>query len=262
MYASSLFLPHIWMRDFVWIWISLFEELNQLKKPVDTNITIPAKLSFWKEAFNDNQLHGLPISKAFSEWSRESNPYSPATVRYRIKKLIKYYEEQYLSKRQFLSIEEMEEFGELVYSGLFYCIASSSHSNDLMHSISHLGKSYGIAYFIKEFPRHTMSLKQCYLPSQILFKHGFSHDSFIDQVSNPNSNNTWTNVIYDIASLSNSHLSMASSINQSFHPFVIPLKMFLSRLEYVNFNPIDHHLYPRSWHIRLLYNLFKQSLSK
>ncbi|XP_077295769.1 NADH dehydrogenase (ubiquinone) complex I, assembly factor 6 homolog sicily [Arctopsyche grandis] len=116
----------------------------------------------------------------------------------------------YLDKKYFLSLEDMEKYAEESVSPVYYSILESAGIKNVSadHVASHLGKAQGIVNMLRSV-EYSAKNKIVSLPQDILMKYKISQEAILRSSNEQN----LKDVIFEVATRANQHLSKARSIN-------------------------------------------------
>ena len=162
---------------------------------------------------------------------------------------------------QYSSINDIEKYAENTHSSLLYLYNEAFGFKDvkLDHVASHLGRSIGLSTLLRATP-HNLISRRFYLPSQLMAKHNLSTQDLLtgkgfDKLQN---------VVFDVASAANTHLSTARSLSKDMdkspalsYLFLssTPTELWLKNLETADFDLYNAKLHQRNW--RLPFALFR-----
>ena len=235
-------------------------ELSQVLDLTSTPTTAKGRFLFWSSVIDDiyssgdsTAVHGNPVASEL----KQAIFHDANLSKRHFKKLIETRLRQVdRSSFPFDTLKDIEVYNEgtlmPVYSLL---IESWSKSNDklqkhllqLDHTSSHVSKSLGIVNVLRGIG-HNAQRQRCYLPSQVLMKHGVSQEDIL----RCSGKKEVQDVCYDVACAAKNHLDIALSQIKSLKPFsslflhVYYCQDYLSRLEKENFNVFSSELYKRS----------------
>ncbi|CAH1779944.1 unnamed protein product, partial [Owenia fusiformis] len=148
------------------------------------------------------------------------------------------------------TIEEVEKYSENTVSSINYLLLESIGVKDLTadHAASHLGKCQGIVTLLRAVPHHAQR-RRTFLPQQTLIQHSVAEE----EVFRGCKEKKMLDVIYDIASVANSHLekarSMKKDVPKSTHKVFLPagaMEQYLLGLQKVDFNVYHSSLQQRN----------------
>lgn len=167
--------------------------------------------------------------------------------------------ERYINTKQFMSLCDVEDYGEYTASSVIYLLIERldlSDNYDITHIASHLGKATSLVTLIRSVP-YFITKRSVVLPTEILVKHGLSNEDIIRKENE----DKVADVIYDIASQAFVHLEHAQNIlnkqnikgNSIFLP-LISCKSYLEKLQKMNFDIYNVNVHKKNWTlaIRLL----------
>ncbi|ORZ25993.1 Squalene/phytoene synthase [Absidia repens] len=160
-----------------------------------------------------------------------------------------------LDDHPFMTIKDMEDYGENTASSLLYLQLESLGVRDVQvdHVVSHLGKMMGISTFLRSLPFH-LGQKRLVLPAQITAKHNISQEDVmrgnIDGVED---------AVFEVATAAYDQLLTARSLLDTVTPDAFPVILssiphvrYLEKLEKHNFNVFEPKLQLKDWKLPLV----------
>lgn len=240
---------------------SLNIELSQVLDLTSTPTTAKARFLFWSAVIDDiyssgdsPAVHGNPVA---SELKQAILAQDGCLSKRHFKKLVDTRLGQIdRSSFPFDTLKDIEAYSEGTLMPAYYLLIESwSKSNDklqkhllqLDHTSSHVSKSLGIVNVLRG-TGHNAQRQRCYLPSQVLMKHGVSQEDILRY----SVKKEVQDACYDVACAAKNHLDIAFSQIKSLKPFsslflhVYYCQDYLSRLEKENFNVFSSELHKRS----------------
>ncbi|CAO3634900.1 unnamed protein product [Cunninghamella echinulata] len=216
------------------------------------------RMQFWKDTIDkvySGKAPEQPIALALQEALEKSNLSSMWFKRIITERTAN------LDDHSFLTIKDMENYGENTASSLLYLQLESLGVRDVQvdHIVSHLGKMIGISTFLRSLPFH-LSQKRFILPTQIIAKHNISQEDVmrgnVDKVDD---------AVFEVATAAYDQLLTARSLLKSVPPEAFPVVLsavphvrYLEKLEKLNFNVFDPKLQKKDWKLPLvLWSRFK-----
>jgi NADH dehydrogenase [ubiquinone] 1 alpha subcomplex assembly factor 6 len=167
-----------------------------------------------------------------------------------------------LNRNVYGSIEEIEENGKNIQTSLLNLTTESmglskgiskdpsmeslglsmdSMDSNIKSCNVHLGKSLSIMMIIRSF-LHDLKQEKCYLPLDLLSKHGLIQQ---DLIKNEFDHEILKNVIFELATRCNDQYLTSLTYCNSIYS--LPVKTYLDRLEKVDFNVFHPNLYNRNF---------------
>lgn len=164
---------------------------------------------------------------------------------------------------RFNSLEDLDNYYEQVVSSMYYAFLELHGVKDVQadHAASHLGRCYGIVSLLRAIPA-AASKGNILFPNDLLAKHSVSQE---DIRRGKNSKGV-TDIVYDIASVANSHLLKARSLKDKVPKNAIPVFLpsvfcddYLKNLQTVDFNIFEPSINRRRF---LFHKLLLQKFRK
>ncbi|GJJ15656.1 hypothetical protein Clacol_009934 [Clathrus columnatus] len=163
--------------------------------------------------------------------------------------LTKYEEEEELVNPSFRTVEALTAHAESTYCTLLYLLLSlrnlSDSSGMFSHAASHIGVAQYITVLLRAFSFHA-SKGRLVIPLEVAAKHNLRQEEVFRNFRTPGGHiHGLENAVYDLAVIANDHLVTARSMFKD-HKFPseatpvfltgVPVSLYLSRLEEVNFD--------------------------
>ncbi|XP_066159112.1 NADH dehydrogenase (ubiquinone) complex I, assembly factor 6 isoform X1 [Euwallacea fornicatus] len=149
------------------------------------------------------------------------------------------------------TLEDIEKYADQTVSSIYYLILEGCgiRNMDADHAASHLGKAQGIVQQLRSIP-HSKELNFIPIPQDVLIKYQVSQEAVL---RGHNSQNL-SDCVFEIASRAHQHLQKTRSLGDkvpkdgkiAFLP-AVPVSIYLSRLQQVDYNVLDSRLVHRSW---------------
>ncbi|KAI9300828.1 isoprenoid synthase domain-containing protein [Cunninghamella echinulata] len=174
------------------------------------------RMQFWKDTIDkvySGKAPEQPIALALQEALEKSNLSSMWFKRIITERTAN------LDDHPFLTIKDMENYGENTASSLLYLQLESLGVRDVQvdHIVSHLGKMIGISTFLRSLPFH-LGQKRFILPTQIIAKHNISQEDVmrgnVDKVDD---------AVFEVATAAYDQLLTARSLLKSVPPEAFPV---------------------------------------
>lgn len=150
------------------------------------------------------------------------------------------------------TIEELEKYGEDTASTLLYLTlqASGVKSTVADHAASHIGKASGILLLLKSLPYHANKYRHnLYIPKNLAEKHGLLVKKGGQTEIVLDSRERVCNVVFEMASVANSHLEKARELSGKVPKEALPVllpavpaQVVLDSLRKVHFDVFDPRL--------------------
>ena len=165
----------------------------------------------------------------------------------------------------FDSVQAIEEYSVDSIGSLYFllleCLVAEAGAEvrrkhlDLDHLASHVAKCTGLVNVLRGVG-HNASRGRCYVPTDLLVKHGAAHQHFL--AGDPSSEGVAA-ACYDLSCRAKEHYDVADSIisklkDYSVKSLFLPITfahIFLRRMEEVNFNVFDSKLQRRETNLPL-----------
>nr|CAI5833387.1 unnamed protein product [Callosobruchus analis] len=209
------------------------------------------RLKFWEEAIEkclNNNAKIVPKHPVAIEIFKANSTHKLSKRHFR--KLISSRHE-YFKKNTFNNLEDLEKYAEDTVSSIYYLIleGSSVKNIDADHAASHLGKAQGIAQQIRS-ASHAARLNFIPIPLETLARNKVSQEDLLRSKTSESLRES----VFEVASKSHQHLEKARSLLQSvpnearkFLLPAIPVRIYLDRLQKVNYDIFHPSLQHRSW---------------
>ena len=170
---------------------------------------------------------------------------------------------EHLTSFPFQTIQQLQDYCESSLAPVYYLLIETSISQQpsaanihlkLDHIASHLAKSQGIGNVLRGVVHNGRS-GRCYISSDLLSKHGATHQDFLKH----RSKKEVIDISYDLATIANDHLRIAKNLlgDSQVKPFhslfltIIPVEMYLKKLERKNFDIFHKELYQKDGNLPL-----------
>lgn len=176
-----------------------------------------------------------------------------------------------MSSFPFESVEEIETYGEGAIGSVYYLLVESLVTQrtdlqkrimDLDHIASHVAKCLALLTVVRGVV-HNASHSRCYIPNDLLLKHGVSHQQFLSF----SQQKEVSDVCYDLCCAAKRHMDLAytllfkipdKSARTVFLPIVLA-DLYLARIEKSNFNVFSREM--RTKDTNLAFKLWYKSLT-
>ncbi|KAH9950578.1 Squalene/phytoene synthase [Amylocystis lapponica] len=237
---------------------AFYIELATVQESVSNPTIGKMRIQFWRDAvksISDGRPPMHPIALALHDASRKSN--IPA-LSYHLKRIIDARDAE-LHTPTHLTVDSLIAHAESTSSTFLYTVLSLlslSSDSTLSHAASHLGVSQGIATLIRALPYHA-SQGRMVIPAEITARHGVSQEEVFRKGGDAKG---MEDAVFEFATVANDHLTTAldmfkeggsgGKVPSGARPVFlngIPTRMFLERLQAVNFNAFDPSLRMRDW---------------
>ncbi|KAK3744479.1 hypothetical protein QZH41_012892 [Actinostola sp. cb2023] len=247
-------------------------ELAQIRDVVTDKQIGKARMQFWKEILEQiykGQPPQHPVAMAMTEAVEKHNlskMWFTRLIEARSWLGLKLFlQESNLEDKPHRDTQSLEEYSENSVSSALYLVLESLGKGSVKdvhadHAASHIGKAIGIVTLLRAAP-YLVSQSKVYIPSDILIKHGVSHQDII----RGNTSQGVKDVIYDLASMASTHMSTARSIQSkvpktAFRALLpsVSCQIYLNKIQKADFNLFDPKLRERN-HL-LPIQLLKQAL--
>ncbi|KAI8082896.1 Squalene/phytoene synthase [Halteromyces radiatus] len=210
------------------------------------------RMQFWKDTIDkvySGNAPQQPIALALQDSLQHANLSSMWLKRIITERMAN------LDDHPFMTIKEMEDYGENTASSLLYLQLESLNVRDVQvdHVVSHLGKMMGISTFLRSLPFH-LAQKRLVLPVQITAKHNISQEAVmrgdIERVDD---------AVFEVATAAYDQLLTARSLLNTVNPEAFPVILsaiphirYLERLEQHDFNVFEPKLQRKDWKLPLV----------
>uniref|UniRef100_A0A1I8PJU6 Squalene/phytoene synthase n=1 Tax=Stomoxys calcitrans TaxID=35570 RepID=A0A1I8PJU6_STOCA len=141
----------------------------------------------------------------------------------------------------FITIKDMETYGEQTYSSLLYLLIQLTGVKDMNvdHAASHLGKAQGIVTLLRAIP-YTKRSQALNIPQEVLIKNGVSQERVLRATANDKG---VEDCIFEVATAAHQHLEMARDLTDKVPKLVrklflpaVAVERYLERLRLANFS--------------------------
>ncbi|CAH1985783.1 unnamed protein product [Acanthoscelides obtectus] len=158
---------------------------------------------------------------------------------------------EYFKQNTFNKLEDLEKYAEKTVSSIYYLILEGSNVKNMSadHAASHLGKAQGIAQQIRS-ASHARRLNFIPIPLEVLAKNKATQEDLLRSKSTE----TLRESVFEVATRSHQHLEKARSLLESVPSDArrvllpaIPVRIYLDRLQRVNYDIFHPSLQQRSW---------------
>ncbi|EMD39941.1 hypothetical protein CERSUDRAFT_150748 [Gelatoporia subvermispora B] len=254
-YLTSYFYPRELQSGFYAL-RAFYIELSTVQEAVSNPTLGKMRTQFWRDAvkgIQDDRPPKHPIALALHQASKRAN--LPA---YHLKRIIDARDAE-LHSPVHLTIDSLIAHAESTSSTFLYLLLSLldlSSSSLYSHAASHLGISSSIATLLRALPYHA-SKGQMVIPADITARHGVSQEEVFRRGGNAQG---IEDAVFQFATVANDHLMTAVQMfkdeglegkvpvgARSVFLNGIPVRIYLERLESVNFNAFDPSVQLRSW---------------
>ncbi|KAI8340639.1 Squalene/phytoene synthase [Chlamydoabsidia padenii] len=210
------------------------------------------RMQFWKDTIDKvyaGKAPQQPIALALAEALEHSDLSSMWFKRIISERMAN------LDDHAFMTIKEMEDYGENTASSLLYLQLESLGVRDVQvdHVVSHLGKMMGISTFLRSLPFH-LGQKRLVLPAQITAKHNISQENVMR-----GNLDGMEDAVFEVATAAYDQLLTARSLLDTVTPETFPVILssiphvrYLERLEQHNFNVFEPKLQRKDWKLPLV----------
>ncbi|KAH6781467.1 Terpenoid synthases superfamily protein [Perilla frutescens var. frutescens] len=150
------------------------------------------------------------------------------------------------------TVEELERYAEDTMSTILYSTleAGGIRSTSADHAASHIGKASGLVLLLKSLPYHASRNRHFpYIPARLAEKHGLLVIQGGRSEIRMDSREGLCNVVFEMASVANSHLQkareLAKTVPGEAHPILlpaVPAQVILDSLSRVQFDVFDPRL--------------------
>nr|CAH7746812.1 unnamed protein product [Callosobruchus chinensis] len=226
-------------------------EIARIAEQVSQETIALMRLKFWEEAIekclhNNSKL--VPKHPVAIEIFK-ANSTNKLSKRYFLKLISS--RQEYFKRNTFNNLEDLEKYAEGTVSSIYYLILEGSGVKNINadHAASHLGKAQGIAQQIRS-ASHAGRLNFIPIPLEILAKNKVSQEDLLRSKSSESLRES----VFEVASKSHQHLEKARNLLQSvpkearkFLLPAIPVRIYLDRLQKVNYDIFHPSLRHRSW---------------
>ncbi|KAK4305184.1 hypothetical protein Pmani_022904 [Petrolisthes manimaculis] len=183
-------------------------EVAQIQDLTSEILMAKMRLQFWRETLDDiykDKAPKQPVAMALQK-AVQAQKLSKRWLRSLIDS-----REDHLGKKQFPTLEAVEDYGEKSNSVLYYLVLQGLGVENVHadHAASHLGKAEGLVRLVRGVPHHA-TRKNVFLPRDVMIKHGVSQENII----RGSQDQKVKDVIFDTASLAHQHLEHARSFIQ------------------------------------------------
>ncbi|KXJ26920.1 NADH dehydrogenase (ubiquinone) complex I, assembly factor 6 [Exaiptasia diaphana] len=222
-------------------------ELAQIRDAVNDKQIGKARMLFWRDCLEQvykGQPPQHPVAMALTEAVEKHNLSKRWFTR-----LIDARETN-LEDKPHQDIKSLEDYNENSVSSVLYLILESSGIKDVHadHAASHIGKAIGIVTLLRAAP-YLANQRKVYIPSDILIKHEVSHQDVI----RGNASQSLKDVVYELASTANTHMSTARSFQSKVPKAAIKTLLpgvscqnYLDKVQKADFNMFDNSLRERN----------------
>lgn len=232
-------------------------ELSQIVDSTSETRTAEMRLEFWKKSIDETfkgrpPSHPVMISLALLlEQKMLSKKHFQKLISIR---------EHHIHQRPFMSIADVEDYGEYSVSPIFNLLLESTGNDslDALNASSHIGKASSLVALIRGVP-YFMTQRKVLLPTELCVKHSVSQE---DILRNKNKDGV-KEIIFDVASQANINLQHVKTLKHSlkkdmkklFFP-TVHIESFLKHLQHIDFNIYDSKLNRKDWTLpfKLLFN--------
>jgi len=202
------------------------------------------RLAFWRDTMKDvykGAPTSHPVARALQKVVEIAHPpkrWFDQIIDTRIEDLLRH--------APYADMPSLEKYVEGTSASLLYiqlhAIGVQSTAAD--HAASHIGKAAGLATLLRG-TAHLASRRQCYLPADLLMKHGVSQES----VYRGEASEALAEVVFECATAAKAHLDhgrkLKSTVPNAAFPILLPsvqTELYLNALEKCNFNVFDASL--------------------
>ncbi|OCH86396.1 hypothetical protein OBBRIDRAFT_242902 [Obba rivulosa] len=254
-YLTSYFYPRELQGAFFAL-RAFYIELSTVQEAV-SNLTLgKMRMQFWRDAvkgIQDDRPPRHPIALALHEASKRAN--LPA---YHLKRIIDARDAE-LHSPTHLTLDSLVAHAESTSSTFLYLLLSLlnlSSSSLYSHAASHVGISSSITTLLRALPYHA-SKGRMVIPADITARHGVNQEEVFRRGGDAQG---IEDAVFEFATVANDHLMTAvqmfmeegldGKVPVIARPVFlngIPARIYLERLEAVNFNAFDPSLQLRSW---------------
>ena len=163
----------------------------------------------------------------------------------------------------FNTVAELEQYCVASIASVYFLLLESLASEEpelrktlvqTDHVASHVGQCLGLVNVLRGTP-HNARRGRCYMPSDLLAKHGASHQQFLRlEAAQP-----VCDVCFDLSCVAKSHLDVSLRLlaqlrQESARSLFLPIlfaQMYLQRIEKAHFNVFSHELQNRDTNLPL-----------
>ncbi|KAF8510069.1 isoprenoid synthase domain-containing protein [Hysterangium stoloniferum] len=259
-YLSSYFYPRTLQPGYFAL-KAFFLELAMLPETVSNSMIGKMRFQFWRDAISalgEDIPPRHPIVLALHEASKKSN-----LQRYHLKRIIDAREDE-LNNPSYRTVASLTAHAESTYSTLLYLLLSLSNlpdvSGSLSHAASHLGIAQCFTVLLRALPFHA-SYGRLVIPADIAAKHGLRQEEVYRNLrTHEMVINGLDDAVYEFAIAANDQLLTARSMFEKQEMKIppeampvflsgIPVSLYLSRLEKVNFDIRHPSLQTKDWRL-------------
>ncbi|KAL6303453.1 isoprenoid synthase domain-containing protein [Sparassis latifolia] len=256
-FLTSQFYPRE-LRDHYLALRAFYVELATVQEAVSKPMIGKMRMQFWRDAvkaMSDGRPPRHPIALALHDASDKTN-----LSAYHLKRIIDARDAE-LDTPTHLTLDSLTAHAEATSSTFLYLLLSLlslSSSSALSHAASHLGVSQGIFTLLRAMPYHTAQGRMV-IPAEMTARHGVSQEEVFRKGGNAKG---IEDAVFEFATVANDHLTtalemfkeegMGGKVPVRARPVFlsgIPTRIYLERLQEVNFDAFHPSLRLRDWKV-------------
>ncbi|KAI0917341.1 terpene cyclase [Taiwanofungus camphoratus] len=232
---------------------ALYVELATVQEVVSNPTIGKMRMQFWRDALRgiaDGRPPRHPIALALYDALENAN-----LPMYHLKRIIEARDAELYTPTH-ITLDSLTDHAESTASTFLYLLLSLmslSSSSALSHAASHLGVSQGISTLLRALPYHA-SQGRMVIPAEITARHGVSQEEVFRKGGAAKG---IEDAVFEFATVANDHLITAlemfkeeGKVPPRARPiflYGVPTRLYLQRLETVNFDAFHPSLQHRDW---------------
>eukprot|EP00112_Aurelia_sp_Birch-Aquarium-sp1_P019555 Seg4855.1 transcript_id=Seg4855.1/GoldUCD/mRNA.D3Y31 product="NADH dehydrogenase complex I assembly factor 6" protein_id=Seg4855.1/GoldUCD/D3Y31 len=223
-------------------------EIAKIKDSVTENRIGMMKLQFWKDVIQEiyeGQARAHPVALLLSDVIQKHN-----LTKIWFNRLLNARETS-LEDRPFMTIKEIEDYGENSVSPVNYLILESLGIKDVHadHVLSHIGKAISLSIVLRAMPFNAQR-RRVFLPVDLLMKHKISQEDILRK----RKPEVTSEIIYEVASQAHMHLEKARNMREKMPKQAaqvclpaVSCNSYLEKIQKLDFNVFHPSLQQRDW---------------
>lgn len=255
---EAYLVSHFWPREIRAHYIALrafYVELASVQEAVSNPTIGRMRMQFWRDAIkgiSDGRPPRHPIALAVHDACRHAD-----IPTYHLKRIVDARDAE-LHTPTHLTVDSLTAHAESTASTFLYLLLSLlnlSASSTLSHAASHLGVAHGVTTLLRALPYHA-SQGRMVIPAEITARHGVNHEEVFRKGGHAKG---VEDAVFDFATVANDNLLTCVEMFKHGGDAVVPGKarpaflsgvptrLYLERLEGVNFDAFHPSLQVRDW---------------
>jgi len=256
---EAFLISQFWPRELQDHYMALrafYVELASVQETVSQTMIGKMRIQFWRDtvkSMSDGRPPQHPVALAVNHAFHKAN-----LPTYHLKRIIDAREAE-LDTPTHLTIDSLTAHAESTSSTFLYlllALLNLSSSSTFSHAASHLGVAQNIFTLLRALPHHTAQGRMV-IPAEITARHGVSQEEVFRKGGDAKA---IEDAVFEFATVANDHLAtslemfkesdMGGKIPAVARPVFlsgVPTRLYLERLQEVNFDAFDPRLRVRDW---------------